>query len=184
MKEKIKGRANLLAGGVKAKVGELMGRDDLLVDGKLQQVKGAAQMARTEIDSSAQLVSKMVKTKVKELGKAAHGQSVSRINKAAADAQMLVGQGSVVVTQAIEQAGTLAAAAVGKLTETVRQASTDPVGAAGTVKASVKGGVRKAADTAGLVAGVAAGKASAAAGKAKAAAGKASAAVKAAKPGK
>ncbi len=159
MKEKIKGRANLLAGGVKAKVGELMKRDDLLIDGKLQQVKGAAQMARTEIDSSAQLVSKMVKSKVKELGKAAHGQSVSRINKAAADAQTLVGQGSAIVQQAMEQAGALAAGAVGKLTETVKQASTDPVGAATGVKAAVKGRVKKAADTATQVAAVAASKA-------------------------
>lgn len=155
MKEKIKGRANLLAGGVKAKVGELMKRDDLLVDGKLQQVKGAAQMARTEIDSSAQLVSKMVKSKVKELGKAAHGQSVSRINKAAADAQTLVGQGSAIVQQAMEQAGALAAGAVGRLTETVKQASTDPVSAATGVTAAVKGRAKKAADTATQVATVA-----------------------------
>jgi uncharacterized protein YjbJ (UPF0337 family) len=159
MKEKIKGRANLLAGGVKAKVGELMGRDDLLVDGKLQQVKGAAQMARTEVDSSAQLVSKMVKSKVKELGKAAHGQGVSRINKAAADAQQLVGQGGAVLSQAVEQAGALAAGAVGKLTETVKQASTDPVGAATGVTAAVKGRVKKAAATANQVAAVAASKA-------------------------
>lgn len=156
MKEKIKGRANLLAGGVKAKVGELIGRDDMLVDGKLQQVKGAAQMARTEVDSSAQLVTKMVKTKVKELGKAAHGQSVSRINKTAADARKLVDTGGAVLSQAVEQAGAVAAGAVGLLTETVKQAQTDPAGAAGNVKVVVESTVRKAADKAVAVAGKAA----------------------------
>jgi uncharacterized protein YjbJ (UPF0337 family) len=145
MKEKIKGRANLLAGGVKARIGEVIGREDLLVEGKLQQVKGAAQMARTEIETSVQLVAKMVKAKAKELGKAAQANNMSRVNKASEDAQKLVEQGGQMVAAAIEQAGGLAVQAVSKLTESLKDAGADP---AGTVKKTVRKAKTAATQTA------------------------------------